>query len=79
MFGTSKTSVEKHKQSSSNAFKAFQKTVSDLATCNQNIDKDIVKEEEAIRKAQVNKEAMVSIREKNARLVNKINRFFELE
>jgi hypothetical protein len=77
MFET-KTRVQKHTEKSKKAFDVFQSTVSDLATANQAIEEDIVVEKQIIEDAKASKLALEGIRDKNSRLVNKINEFFEL-
>lgn len=73
-----KSRVEKRSEQSANAFRVFQATVSNLASINQAIEDDIDKENEIILKAEKSKKEMVEIRDKNSKLVNKINEFFEL-
>lgn len=77
MFET-KTRVQKHTEKSANAFKVFQSTVSKLATANQAIEDDIDLEKQIIEEAKKSKLELEGIRDKNSRLVNKINEFFEL-
>lgn len=78
MFDTD-TKVQKHEKKSNNAFKVFQKAVADLAGSTVGIDEDIAIEEKIIAKATASKNGLISIRDKNTKLVNKINEFFELE
>lgn len=73
------TKVQKHQKKSNNAFKVFQKAVADLAGSTVGIDDDIAVEEEIIAKATESKNGLIAIRDKNIKLVNKINEFFELE
>lgn len=72
------TKVEKHTKRSNDAFKVFQSTVSDLATANQAIEDDIAAEEQIIKESEQSKSLLEKIRDKNTRLVDKINEFFEL-
>lgn len=75
---TTKSRVQKHTDKSDKAFEVFQSTISNLATANQDIEADIAIEKQIIEDAKKSKLEMEGIRDKNSRLVNKINEFFEL-